>query len=193
MIHPARALPLALAALLGAGPSTTAGARAAAEPGPDPAAEAAAPVGAQVMDLEAIKRALKERRGHVVLLHFWATWCSPCLEELPVIDRFARESKARGVEVLSLSLDDPERSAARVTQVLADVAPSLTRSIARVENADAFIGTFDHQWEGSIPALFAYDAGGQLRGHLIGEATRQDLDQLVGRALRLTARARRAH
>jgi thiol-disulfide isomerase/thioredoxin len=186
----ARALALAML-VAGGGASTPAGAG--AEPRPDPGAEAAAPAGPAVLDLAAIKKALKGRRGHVVLVHFWATWCFPCLEELPVIERFARESKPRGVEVLSLSLDDPERSAARVTKVLAEVAPSLTPSIALVGDADAFIGSFDHQWEGSIPALFAYDAGGQLRGHLIGEATRQDLDELVGRALRLTARPRRVH
>jgi thiol-disulfide isomerase/thioredoxin len=146
-----------------------------------------------VLDLPAIKRQLKGSRGHVVLVHFWATWCGPCLEELPIIEKFAREGKARGVEVLSLSLDDPERSGARVTKVLSQVAPSLTRSIARVGDADTFIGNFDGTWEGSIPALFAYDAEGQLRGSIIGEATRRDLDDLVGRALRVTARHRPAH
>ena len=55
------------------------------------------------------------------------------------------------------------------------------------------LSTFDGTWEGSIPALFAYDADGQLRGSIIGEATRRDLDDLVGRALKVTARRRPAH
>jgi thiol-disulfide isomerase/thioredoxin len=127
-------------------------------------------------------------------VHFWATWCSPCLEELPVIEKLAREMRPRGLEVLSLSLDDPQRAGARVAKVLSQVAPSLTRSIVRIGDADAFIGSFDGQWEGSIPALFAYDAQGQLRGRLIGEATRRELDELIGRVLKApAARPRPGH
>jgi len=143
------------------------------------AADAGAP-GYVVMDLAAIKRSLRGSRGHIVLVHFWATWCSPCLEELPLMEKFARDVRPRGVEILSLSLDDPERAGARVTKVLTQVAPSLTRSIARVDDMDAFIGNF-RSWEGAIPALFAYDSEGQLRASLIGETNRHELDDLVAR------------
>jgi thiol-disulfide isomerase/thioredoxin len=148
------------------------------------AADGGAGAGYVVMDLPAIKRAMHDGRGHVVLVHFWASWCYPCLEELPTMEKFAREMKPRGVEVLSLSLDDPDRAGARVTQILTEVAPSLTRTIARFSDTDAFISNFDDRWEGSIPALFVYDQNGQRRGRLIGEASRRDLDQLVARALK---------
>jgi thiol-disulfide isomerase/thioredoxin len=145
------------------------------------------------MDLPAIKRAMKGAHGHVVLVHFWATWCAPCLDELPTIEKAARELRPRGVDILSLSLDDPDRAVARVTKVLSEVAPSLTRSIARIGETDEFISAFDRHWEGAIPALFAYDADGQLRGRIIGEASRRDLEDLVGRASKVTAQPRPAH
>jgi thiol-disulfide isomerase/thioredoxin len=145
-----------------------------------PSAAALSTPGYVLMDLPAIRHALRGARGHAVLVHFWASWCGPCLEELPLMERFAREMKPRGLEVISLSLDDPTRAGDRVVKTLAEKAPSLTRSIVRVDDPDAFINNFDPQWEGSIPALFAYDPRGQLRGRIIGEATRRDLDQLVG-------------
>ncbi|HVX94244.1 MAG TPA: TlpA disulfide reductase family protein [Polyangia bacterium] len=137
--------------------------------------------GYTVLDLAAINREVRGR-GRPVLLHFWASWCGPCLEELPLVDKFARDAKARGVDVVSLSLDDPQRAGARVVEVLSARAPNLTRHIAKLADSDAFINAIDPRWEGSIPAIFAFDKRGRLRDRLIGEASRRELDTLAGKA-----------
>jgi cytochrome c biogenesis protein CcmG, thiol:disulfide interchange protein DsbE len=43
--------------------------------------------------------------GKVVLVNFWATWCAPCIEELPVIEKFYRKHRAEGFDVIALSID----------------------------------------------------------------------------------------
>jgi thiol-disulfide isomerase/thioredoxin len=139
-----------------------------------------AATGYVLMDLPAIQRAV-HAHGRPLLVHFWASWCGPCLEELPLVDAFARDMKARGVDVLSLSLDDAARAGAHVVEVLTHRAPSLTRNIVHVDDPDAFINAIESKREGSIPAVFAYDGHGLLRGRLIGEASRRDLDALVSR------------
>jgi thiol-disulfide isomerase/thioredoxin len=136
-----------------------------------------------LMDLPAIERAV-HRSGKPVLVHFWASWCGPCLDELPLIDKFARDARGRGVDFLSLSLDDPKRAGDRVVKTLAQKAPSLTRNIVKIDDSDAFINAIDVEWEGAIPALFAYDSQGRLRGRLIGEASRRDLENLISRLVR---------
>ncbi len=49
---------------------------------------------------------LADYRGKVVLVHFWATWCPPCVEEIPTLERFYEQIFGTDIEVLAISVDD---------------------------------------------------------------------------------------
>jgi len=54
---------------------------------------------------------LSSLRGKVVLLDFWASWCAPCQEELPLLDDLARRLKSKNIEVVGLSIDESKADA----------------------------------------------------------------------------------
>jgi len=64
---------------------------------------------------------LDAMRGKVVLVAFWATWCGPCLEEMPALEKYYREHKADGFEVIALSVDRPGNRA-KAFKVLAKLS-----------------------------------------------------------------------
>jgi thiol-disulfide isomerase/thioredoxin len=52
------------------------------------------------------KLLMQSLRGRPLLLNFWATWCAPCVEELPLINDFYRQNKGKGWQVLGLAVDN---------------------------------------------------------------------------------------
>jgi thiol-disulfide isomerase/thioredoxin len=54
------------------------------------------------------KLAMQSLKGKPLLINFWATWCAPCVEELPLLERFYRENKAKSVQIIGLAADKPE-------------------------------------------------------------------------------------
>ena len=77
--------------------------------------------------------------GKVLVLNFWATWCAPCIEELPSLDRFQREFASSGVVVLGVSVDKDEKAYKRFLSRV-NVAFLTTRDPDNKINAE--YGTF---------------------------------------------------
>ena len=61
-----------------------------------------------VNDLDGKPRSLTDWRGKWLLVNFWATWCGPCIEEIPLLIAAQRDYGASGLQVLGIALDDPD-------------------------------------------------------------------------------------
>ena len=64
------------------------------------------------------KISLSDFRGKVVLLNFWATWCGPCREEMPAMDKLYREFKGRGFEIVAVNVKDKREDALKFLKEL---------------------------------------------------------------------------
>jgi len=54
---------------------------------------------------------LADYAGQVVVLNFWATWCAPCVEEMPALDAYYRRYRSEGLELIAISMDSPKDEA----------------------------------------------------------------------------------
>jgi thiol-disulfide isomerase/thioredoxin len=138
----------------------------------------AAPV-AVLHTLDGLTLSTAEMRGEVVILAFWATWCDPCRQELPLLSRYAAAHAAQGLRVLGFCLDGPDR----LDQVRA-VAETLSFPVGLLPSA--WFGAYGRIWR--IPVSFVIDRTGRLADNGWKDAhpawTEQRLERVVGPLLK---------
>ena len=102
---------------------------------------------------------LSQLKGQVVVLNFWATWCAPCVEEMPSLVQMQQRMKAKGVTVLAVSVDVDQNSYHRF---LGDHAVSLLTVRDPDQKSSGLYGTF------KFPETYVIDRNGVMRRKFIG-------------------------
>jgi thiol-disulfide isomerase/thioredoxin len=118
---------------------------------------------------------LAEHRGRVVVLDFWATWCGPCMQTMPLIDEVVREFSGRGVELLAVNLEEqPQQVKSTLERHKLQIPVALDRegAVAAKYAVTAIPQTVVIDREGKIARLFV---GG---GKKTAEALRKALAEL---------------
>lgn len=136
---------------------------------------------ARVITETELRAELSSHKGRITVLHFWATWCEPCLTELPFLAKLARDLKRKGIDFVAVSLDSPsEKSARQVGKLLAErVRDARWSAILKVTDVGAFMSSIDPKWDGVIPVFFVYDHDSRLRRSHYGNLSQGDLDRLI--------------
>jgi thiol-disulfide isomerase/thioredoxin len=66
---------------------------------------------AQLADVKGASRSLEQWRGSVLVVNYWATWCAPCREEIPVFVRLQERYGSRGLQFVGIAIDQPDKVA----------------------------------------------------------------------------------
>ena len=121
-------------------------------------------------------------RGKVVLVDFWATWCVPCRKEMPELVKLAARLRANGVQLITISADEPENQS-EAESFLAQYNVPEPAYIRRANDDDKFINSIDPKWSGALPALFIYDKSGRKVRMFVGETSIKDVEAAVNKLL----------
>lgn len=108
-------------------------------------------------------------RGRPLLVNFWATWCPPCVEEMPLLDTFFRENSSSGWQVIGLAIDQPSS----VRRFLERTPVTFPIGFAGLEGTE--LGKSLGNESGGLPFTVVLGSDGRVRQRKMGQVTPADL------------------
>lgn len=128
-------------------------------------------------DLTGYSRRLSEWRGKVVLVNFWASWCGPCREEIPLLKRMQATWGKRGLQVIGIAVDDEENVSAYHRAVKFNY-PVLIGDLEGL----ALMARYGNE-TGGLPYSVVLDANGRPISHKLGAYEAAELTAVISRSL----------
>lgn len=136
---------------------------------------------AQAQEVEVIKyqdleKLIARQDGKVKVINFWATWCKPCVKELPYFEALQKQYEGKELQVYLISFDDVENLETRVKPFIEKRKISSVVKLLDETDYNAFIDKIDPSWSGAIPAtLIVSDKKRVFKEGELDEATLQKL------------------
>ena len=133
-----------------------------------------------VVTFAELQKALNEKPDEVKVVNFWASWCKPCLEEMPVFQTFGQNNRLSTIQLMMVSLDFTNEQKRVFTEInkfeLAEHA-----YILNAPDANAWIDKIDKTWNGTIPATFIKGPNGQkfIQGKISLEELEMEIKQVL--------------
>lgn len=149
-------------------------------PQPVPAHVTVAGIGSQLPDLDLAGidgqvHALADYRGRPLIINFWATWCPPCIAEMPMLSAFDAAQAPDGPRVIGIALDAPER--VRLFLSRTPIGYPILLDVPDDDDASVVLGNT----RGVLPYSVLVDADGRILATHVGEFSRASLERWLAR------------
>ena len=99
---------------------------------------------------------LQKKNDSIYVINFWATWCKPCIKELPAFEKLASDYSDKNVKLVLVSLDFPDKLESQVIPFIKK--NNIQSEVVLLDDSDAnsWIPKVSPQWSGAIPATIIY-------------------------------------
>ncbi len=112
----------------------------------------------KVYNFEEFEHWLHKETDSIYVINFWATWCAPCVKEIPYFEKLYENYKDQKVKVLFVSLDFPAQIESRVIPFIERMNMQAQVILLDDTRANRWIPRVDEEWTGAIPATLVYNS-----------------------------------
>lgn len=120
-------------------------------------AEDVSQIDLEIYDYDGLEPLINKEDGKVHVVNFWATWCAPCVKELPYFEKVNQDYKDKNVEVLLVSLDFPRNYETKLKPFIKK--HNLKSNVVAFDDVDQnrWIPAINEKWTGALPATIIYN------------------------------------
>ena len=109
------------------------------------------------IDIHELEQILTDQEDKVHVINFWATWCGPCVTEIPHFQEVAKDYNEENVNFKLISLDFPSQVDSRLIPFLEDNDIQLDVYLMINLDYNAWVTKVDREWKGNLPATIIYN------------------------------------
>jgi thiol-disulfide isomerase/thioredoxin len=133
---------------------------------------------AKIVKLDELQTIISAKADHIKVINFWATWCAPCVKEMPLFEKLDQEREDVKVTFVSMDLDlDPDPS--KVYKFVTRKKLQSAVVILDAGNPDSWINAIEKSWSGAIPATIVINSKTGQRKFVEKELHEGDLEKLI--------------
>lgn len=147
-----------------------------------PVAEAASEI--SVVDLDGLKKLLQRdpKEPRPLLVNFWASWCDGCREEFPDLVKIDDDYRPKGLNFLSVTVDEPEDKGLAAT-FIQEMKAKMPVVLLSVPDKEPAIHAVDMNWDGALPATFIYNRTGAVIYRHFGKIKPEELRAVIDKEM----------
>ena len=134
------------------------------------------------IDYATLKKNIDSNDSKLHLVHIWATWCEPCVREIPMYAQIQQKYGHSGVRLYLISADD--RADLRSVESFLKEKGIHFPTFILGEDANAFMKALNPAWSGALPTSFIFKPGGALHSMVLGETSEEQLKNKLDSALK---------
>lgn len=124
--------------------------------------------GVELITAAEFQRALVALRGRVVIVNLWATWCVPCLKEVPTLVKLGEEFADDGVTLVGLAMDDPADRLSLVAPFHRKYFPAFRSWQRAGSEMDTLVSVIDPAWNEVLPTTYLIGRDGKVAERIQG-------------------------
>ncbi len=133
---------------------------------------------AEMVTLDKLQTLIASRDKPIQIINFWATWCAPCVKEIPLLEKFNRERNDVKVTLVSMDIDlDPNPE--KVYKFISRKNIQSRVVILDERDPNSWISKIDNNWSGALPATLIVNSGTGKRRFWGRELREGDLERLI--------------